>query len=156
MSCCIFFRYGDFTKKVNETIQLNTKVAIEGPYVQLDFKNSKQHQTWIAGGVGITPFLSYLKSKPLDRDIELFYTYRGPDDAILKVFLAEYAQNNAHFKVNFIDTSTMGRLTFEDYVFPIDASIFICGPKKIVKRFAKQFKHQNPDADITLEAFKFR
>ena len=147
---------GDFTKKVNETIQLNTKVAVEGPYGHLNFEDAKQNQVWIAGGVGITPFLSYLKSTPLDRDIELFYTYRGPDDAIFKDFLEDYAQNHDHFKVNFIDTSTMERLTFEDYVFPKDTSIFLCGPQKMVRRFAKQCKHQNPDADIAFEAFKFR
>lgn len=147
---------GDFTKKVNETIQLNTKVAIEGPYGHLNFEAGKQHQLWVAGGVGITPFLAYLKSKPIDRDIELFYTYRGQEDAILKDFLEEYAKNNDHFKVNFIDTSTMGRLHFEDYPLQDHTSIFMCGPEKMVKRFAKQFKHQNTDADITFEAFKFR
>ena len=147
---------GDFTKKVNETIQLNTKVAVEGPYGHLNFEDAKQNQIWIAGGIGITPFLSYLKSTPLSRNIELFYTYRGSDDAILKDFLEEYAQNNHHFKVNFVDTSTMKRLTFEDYIFPKDTSIFLCGPQKMVKRFVKQCKHQNPEVDIAFEAFKFR
>lgn len=147
---------GDYTRKVNENIQLHTKVAIDGPYGQLNFDHGKQHQIWVAGGVGITPFLAYLKSKPLDRDIELFYTYRGSEDAILKDFLEKYAQQNAHLKVNFIDTSTMGRLTFENHVFPKDTSIFLCGPQKMVRRFAKQFKHQNPDVAITFEAFKFR
>lgn len=147
---------GDFTKKVNDSIQLNTPIAIDGPYGHLNFEGGKQHQIWVAGGVGNTPFLSYLKSKPLECDIELFYTYRGLEDAILKEFLEEYAKNNAHFKVNFIDTSTMGRLNFKDYVLPNDTSIFMCGPEKMVKNFAKQFKQKNTDATITFESFKFR
>ena len=147
---------GDFTKKVNEVIQLNTPIAIEGPYGHLNFESGKQHQLWVAGGVGITPFLSYLKSKPIDSNIELFYTYRGQNDAILKDFLDQYAKNNAHFKVNFIDTSIMDRLTFEDYVVPDNTSIFMCGPEKMVKNFAKQFKRKNINADVHVESFKFR
>ena len=147
---------GDFTKKMNEIIQLNTPIAIEGPYGHLNFERGKHQQLWIAGGVGITPFLSYLKTNPTDCTIELFYTYRGQDDAILKDFLEQYANNNAHFKVHFIDTSSMGRLNFEDYVLPHDTSIFMCGPEKMVKNFAKQFKSKNIDADIHFESFKFR
>lgn len=147
---------GDFTKKVNETIQLNTKIAIEGPYGHLNFEGGRQHQLWVAGGVGITPFLSYLKSKPIDCDIELFYTYRGQDDAILKDFLQEYAQNNANFKVNFVDTSVTERLNFENYTVKENTSIFMCGPEKMVKGFARQFKSKNTDAEIDFEAFKFR
>ncbi|QDQ03447.1 hypothetical protein FOH38_18535 [Lysinibacillus fusiformis] len=147
---------GDFTKKVNALIQLNTSVAIEGPYGHLNFEAGNQQQLWVAGGVGITPFLSYLKSTPSNQDIELFYTYRGQDDAIHKDFLHDFAKNNPHFKVNFIDTTQMDRLSFEHYMVPADTSIFMCGPKKMVKRFAKQFKTHNRDADLNVEAFKFR
>lgn len=148
---------GDFTKKVNALIQLDSKVAVEGPYGHLDFDKGYQQQIWIAGGVGITPFLSYLQSNPTDRDIELFYTYRGHNDAIHKDLLQKYAENNKHFKVNFIDTTTMDRLTFDDVSVPAHTSIFMCGPEKMVKRFTKQFKQSSTnDIDINFEAFKFK
>ncbi|MGE6515763.1 ferredoxin reductase family protein [Lysinibacillus sphaericus] len=147
---------GDFTKKVNALIQLNTSVSIEGPYGHLNFEAGNKHQLWIAGGVGITPFLSYLKSTPVNQDIELFYSYHGQDDAIHTDFLQDFAKYNPHFKVNFIDTTQMDRLSFENYNVPAHTSIFMCGPEKMVKRFSKQFKSNNRDADINFEAFKFK
>lgn len=147
---------GDFTKKVNTMIQLNTPIAIEGPYGYLNFEAGQQQQLWIAGGVGITPFLSYLTSAPSTQNIELFYSYRGQDDAIYTEFLQDYAKNNEHFKVNLIDTTQMDRLCFADYSVPAHTSIFMCGPEKMVKRYAKQFKSHNRDVDLDYEAFKFR
>ncbi|MFJ5789910.1 ferric reductase-like transmembrane domain-containing protein [Lysinibacillus sp. NPDC093197] len=147
---------GDFTKKVNTQIQLQTQVSIEGPYGHLNFDKGYQQQIWIAGGVGITPFISYLQSQPTDREIELFYTFRGENDAIYKIFLQKYAENNKHFKVNFIDTTTMDRLTFDHYSVPVHTSIFLCGPEKMVKYFIKHFKSNSSDIDINYETFKFK
>ncbi|WP_374967367.1 ferric reductase-like transmembrane domain-containing protein [Lysinibacillus sp. RS5] len=147
---------GDFTKKVFHSVQLNTPVALDGPYGHLNFEKGTQQQVWIAGGIGITPFLSYLQSQPVDRNIELFYTYHGQDNAIYQEFLQEYAKTNQYFNVNFIDTAQMDRLSFENFSVPAKTSIFMCGPEKMVKRFAKQLKSFNTGADIEYEAFKIR
>ncbi len=147
---------GDFTKKVYDSVQLNTPVTLDGPYGHLNFENGTQQQLWIAGGIGITPFLSYLQSQPVDRDIKLFYTYHGHGNAIYKEFLQEYAQTNQQFSVNFIDTAQMDRLSFENVSVPPQTSIFMCGPEKMLKHFAKQLKSRNKDISIDFEAFKFK
>ncbi|MFB7156277.1 ferric reductase-like transmembrane domain-containing protein [Lysinibacillus sp. NPDC056232] len=147
---------GDFTKKVYDSVQLNTPVTLDGPYGHLNFENESQQQVWIAGGIGITPFLSYLQSQPVDRNIELFYTYHGEDNAIYKEFLQEYAQTNQQFRVNFIDTAQMDRLSFKNFSVPAHTSIFMCGPEKMLKHFAKQLKSRNKDISINFEAFKFK
>ncbi|MDM5247514.1 ferric reductase-like transmembrane domain-containing protein [Lysinibacillus sp. G4S2] len=147
---------GDFTKNVYESVQLNTPIALDGPFGHLNFDNGTQQQIWIAGGIGITPFLSYLQSQPVDRDIELFYTYHGQDNASYKEFLQAYAKTNQQFSVNFIDTSQTDRLSFENFLVPEKTSIFMCGPEKMVKRFAKQLKSYNTIADIEYESFKIR
>lgn len=144
---------GDFTKKVNQHIQLETQVAIEGPYGHLNFDKGHQQQIWVAGGVGITPFISYLQSRPINKDIELFYSFRGHNDALYKDFLQNYAQSNKHFKVHLIDTTTMDRLNFEHFTVPPYTSIFFCGPEKMVKHFIRHYKSCG-DIDIHYEAFK--
>ncbi|QPQ31556.1 ferredoxin reductase family protein [Lysinibacillus sp. JNUCC 51] len=147
---------GDFTKNVYDSVQLNTPVTLDGPYGHLNFENGTQQQVWIAGGIGITPFLSYLHSQPVDRDIELFYTYHGQDNAIYKEFLQEYADTNQQFKVNFIDTTQKDRLSFENFSVSAQTSIFMCGPEKMLKHFAKQLKSCNKDISVAFEAFKFK
>lgn len=147
---------GDYTKKVYDAVQLNTPVVLDGPYGHLNFENGMQQQVWIAGGIGITPFLSYLQSQPVDRDIELFYTYHGQGNAIYKEFLQDYAQTNEQFSVNFIDTSQSDRLSFENFSVPPQTSIFMCGPEKMLKHFKKQLKSCNKDISVDFEAFKFK
>jgi len=144
---------GDFTKKVNQHIQLETQVAIEGPYGHLNFDKGHQQQIWVAGGVGITPFISYLQSGATNKDIELFYSFRGHNDALYKEFLQNYAQSNKHFKVYFIDTTTMDRLNLEHFTVPPYTSIFLCGPEKMVKHFIRHYKSCG-DIDIHYEAFQ--
>lgn len=147
---------GDFTHQVYHSIKINTAVALNGPYGQLNFEKGPQSQIWIAGGIGITPFLSYLQSQPFDRTIELFYTYQGEDNAIYKDYLQSYAVSNQQFKVNFIDTTQMDRLSFENYHVPANTQVYLCGPDKMVKHFTKQLKSHNNDIMIDFEAFKFR
>ncbi|MFJ7667089.1 ferric reductase-like transmembrane domain-containing protein [Lysinibacillus sp. NPDC097195] len=147
---------GDFTTKVNTDIQLDTQVAIEGPYGHLNFDKGHQQQIWVAGGVGITPFYSYLQSRPINQDVELFYSFRGQNDALYKDFLQNYADNNKHFKVHFIDTTTMDRLDSLHFTVPVQSSIFLCGPAKMVKHLTKHFKSLSNEVDINFESFKFK
>lgn len=147
---------GDFTKKVNTQIQLHSRVAIEGPYGHLNFDKGHQQQIWVAGGIGITPFLSYLQSRPINKDIELFYSFRGHDDALYKDFLQKYAENNPDFKVHFIDTTSRERLNFEHLSVPARTSIYLCGPTTMVKRLTKHFKSMSKEIDIHFERFKFK
>lgn len=55
---------GDFTDTLASTIKVGQSVQIEGPYGQfkLDRINSKSQQVWIAGGIGVTPFLAWLEA----------------------------------------------------------------------------------------------
>lgn len=55
---------GDFTRQLGHRAQPGQPVTVEGPYGQ--FKLSRQRrsarQIWVAGGVGVTPFLAWLDS----------------------------------------------------------------------------------------------
>jgi len=147
---------GDFTKQLYDLLEVETKVALEGPHGHMKFNEGKKNQVWIAGGIGITPFISYLKDNQSDHFVELFYSYRGEGDIIYKDFLENYQKNNPNFKVNFNDTSTMKRLDFNEYSVKDETSIFMCGPEKMINTYAKVFKEKDKNVDLTFEAFKFR
>ncbi|WP_342443146.1 ferric reductase-like transmembrane domain-containing protein [Lysinibacillus sp. FSL K6-0075] len=142
---------GDYTKQVYNLIQIHTEVAVDGPYGHFDFDKGHEQQLWIAGGMGITPFLAYLHTKP-NKKIDLYYSFHGQDNAIYKDFLQDYAQVNDHFTVTLIDTTQQDRLSVDALSIPAQTSIFICGPKKMIKHF----KSTAPKKNVQWEAFSFK
>jgi predicted ferric reductase len=55
---------GDYTNDLSRRLQPGQAVRIEGPYgrFEIDRCNPRARQIWIAGGIGITPFLAWLES----------------------------------------------------------------------------------------------
>ena len=52
---------GDYTSQLAESIELGDPVTIEGPYGCFVLPESKSQEYWIAGGIGITPFMAWLE-----------------------------------------------------------------------------------------------
>jgi predicted ferric reductase len=131
-------------------------VSIEGPYGLMDFSSGKTKQLWVAGGIGITPFMAYLRDSHPDQEIELYYSYQGADSGVYREYIEEYQKKNASFTAHFIDTAMMPFLSFEGIPIDGDTSIFMCGPAKMIKGYVSYFKQNLKEADITYEAFKLR
>jgi predicted ferric reductase len=55
---------GDYTKRLAERLQPGQTVRVEGPYGRFDIarRDPRARQIWIAGGIGVTPFLAWLES----------------------------------------------------------------------------------------------
>lgn len=55
---------GDYTRGLAERLQVGQAVKVEGPYGRFDIArhNPRAQQIWIAGGIGVTPFLAWLES----------------------------------------------------------------------------------------------
>ncbi|WP_447921449.1 ferredoxin reductase family protein [Achromobacter aegrifaciens] len=55
---------GDYTRTLARTLRIGQKVAVEGPYgrFQLEPGAADASQVWIAGGIGVTPFLAWLEA----------------------------------------------------------------------------------------------
>lgn len=55
---------GDYTNKLATRLQPGQAVRVEGPYGRFDIArcNPRARQIWIAGGIGVTPFLAWLES----------------------------------------------------------------------------------------------
>ncbi|MBI4754420.1 MAG: ferric reductase-like transmembrane domain-containing protein [Betaproteobacteria bacterium] len=55
---------GDYTRSLAGRLQAGQPVTVEGPYGRFDMarRNRRAQQVWIAGGIGITPFLAWLES----------------------------------------------------------------------------------------------
>lgn len=55
---------GDYTRKLAGRLRPGQKVQVEGPYGRFDLARCRPdaRQIWIAGGIGITPFLAWLEA----------------------------------------------------------------------------------------------
>jgi len=76
---------GDYTTSLPGSLRVGQQVVLEGPYGKFDFadKNAvdRAPQVWIAGGIGITPFLAKLDERVAQKDCageaDLFYCTRA-------------------------------------------------------------------------------
>lgn len=55
---------GDYTRGLARRLQPGQPVQVEGPYgcFDLPHAHAKRDQVWIAGGIGVTPFLAWLEA----------------------------------------------------------------------------------------------
>jgi len=152
---------GDFTSKIG-SLAVGATALVEGPYGgfrPLDHPNPTQ--VWIAGGIGITPFLSMARSiAGQDNQIDLYYCTERKEEAHFLDELFEIADRSPGLRVIPIRRTWIGYITADD----IEAAsrdvgnkeIFICGPPVMMKALERQFLAMGvPKARIHSEEFTF-
>lgn len=76
---------GDYTARLRERLTVGMPVRIEGPYGRFDFRRAESatRQVWVAGGIGVTPFLAWLESLARDPStaprVDFHYCVRNRD-----------------------------------------------------------------------------
>lgn len=77
---------GDYTRGLAQRLQAGARVTVEGPYGRFNLAqgDAGRPQLWVAGGIGVTPFLAWLESlqdAPAQApDADLYYCVRNRDD----------------------------------------------------------------------------
>jgi len=88
-------------KRVLAILPLGTEVKLEGPMGSFTLhKNRAKAAVFLAGGIGITPFLSILRQateEKLPQPLYLFYSNRHPQDAAFLNDLEILSKLNANF-----------------------------------------------------------
>ncbi len=90
-------------KRVLKAAPLGTPLEFDGPMGSFTLhKNASRPAVFLAGGIGITPFLSIARQAAQDRlahQLYLFYSNRRPEDAAFLEELSELAKtySNLHF-----------------------------------------------------------
>ena len=135
---------GDWTKKLKD-IKVGTNVFVDGPYGNFYAKNNLD-QIWIAGGIGITPFLSMARDLKTQSKVDLFYSVRETKDAVFIDELNKISDKN--LRVHIFYTLHGKKLDIEDILKNTEIKnkeIFICGPKKMMFNLKKQFLSKGVD-----------
>lgn len=126
---------GGWTRRLPGTLREGMTVQVEGPYGRFDFRKGGTRQLWLAGGIGITPFLAWVESLTSTerRDIHLLYCVRTPEEAIRVETLQAAAARNPRFSFEVVSTERDGPLTADQLIgsapFPVSkADLWFCGP----------------------------
>jgi predicted ferric reductase len=138
--------------------------TVEGPYGMFDYKTGGKKQIWIAGGIGLTPFLSFIRDMDgdLDHDIDFYYTVRHRDEALFYNEIVAAAQKNQHLKLHIRFSATGGSLTVDEIVRDAGGSVdgyhvYVCGPFPMIQAFERKFISLGvPENQIHFEEFNFR
>lgn len=95
-------------KHVLSTMPAGGRVLLRGPTGSLTLNSTDTRPAvFLAGGIGITPFLSLLRQASHDRlarDLWLFYSNRRPEDAAFLDEVIELQQRNSRYR--FVGTMT--------------------------------------------------
>lgn len=129
-------RFGDFTGRVMQ-LRAGAEAQLEGPFGSFHLIDDPVHaQTWIAGGIGITPFLSWARSLDGSTPADLYYCTPGAEQAHFLDELYDIADRHPRFRVIPIRKDSLGRLGVDDIatVNPnlADGHVFICGPQVMI------------------------
>ena len=150
---------GDFSKKIQTSLHKNDIIHVSSPYGRFLMPAAKQ-QVWIAGGIGITPFLSWLGSTDAltDKEIHLYYCIRsnGPLAPFEEQLIA-LCDTHSGIKLHIINSVTMPHLTLEQIQRDTDTDIkqvsfSFCGPKTLRKTLQEDLAPQK----LNYEEFEFR
>jgi predicted ferric reductase len=152
---------GDDTAAL-QNLECGTKAFLEGPYGDFSYRNlSNRKQVWIAGGVGITPFLSMARSLAGSNkyDIRFFYGTESLEDA---VFLGEFLDITRHLPDNFntkvVSKDIEGFVTLDLLKESLgnlgDFDYMICGPQVMMRMLEEQLLSAGVQPrQIHIEAF---
>jgi len=154
---------GDYTKNLNE-LKKGDKVIIEGPYGRFNYKRNNTDQDWIAGGIGITPFIGMaedLKDKKNKNKIILFYSVRQKEDLVGLESFKEIENQNNTFKIIPWASNDQGRLTIENITKEVgklkNKEYYLCGPEQFKDAITQGLIEQGVKKDnIYSEDFGFK
>ena len=156
-------RRGDWTAKLYDDADLaGVEVVVEGPYGTFEATRKDAPTVWVAGGVGITPFLSNSMVLPANADNPpvLFYCVRSREDA-MGIELLDQAERDGKIDLQIIasaDGQRFTRSTLSDHFGPKGLKgghVALCGPKRLIAAAAKAGRKLGA-ASVETEDFDFR
>lgn len=126
---------GAETVRMHARLTTGLPATVTGPYGRFDYTVGGEHQVWIAGGIGIAPFLSWLDMlEPEDSHrIDLFYSTPTEAHAIyLPDLEAAVRRLPSVLRLHAVFTSQQGHLDAPTITAAaeVDSSthVFLCGP----------------------------
>ena len=142
---------GDYTKNLDK-LAPGIKVKLEGPFGIFSYtKAQHKNQIWIAGGIGITPFLSMLQAmqKETGYKVDFYYCVKNRSEA---VFLGMLENISPAVKVIPFYSDLQGYITADEIEKLSgglrDKDIFLCAPPVMMRSLKKQLSAKGVFLDL--------
>lgn len=150
------------SKYLHEQWREGHLVKVSAPAGKFYFEGHESNRiVLIAGGIGITPMMSVIRSLT-DRnwtgEMYLLFSVREDKDIVFKDELAELQAKHRNLRVQYVVTSRDGQIkreTITNFVPGIDRGpVMLCGPDPMMTAMRKLLVEIGiPDAEIHQEAF---
>lgn len=158
---------GDFTRCIAQKIEVGQTVTVEGPYgrFQLDRHSRKRSQIWVAGGVGVTPFIAWLESlqgsTAHSLEADLHYCTRNRENDHFIVRLHALCENLPGIRLH-VHSAQHGDLLKAESLMPKNtqprnAEVWFCGPRGLADALKRGLKESGiAGLHFHQEAFELR
>jgi len=116
---------------MHDQVQIGSRLTISYPVNLFALHRLARKHLLIAGGIGITPFLSQLHDLKRNSSLyELHYAYRAPEHGAFAQHIKTLAGDNAHFYAESLGQTLdlAGLLSAQ----PLGTHVYVCGPAGMV------------------------
>lgn len=150
---------GDCTRRL-QLLQVGVAARVQGPFGTFLANHARGPSLWVAGGIGITPFLAVLRSETLTHAVQLIYLCRHEADAAYLTELDDLVAQQPQLVLQVV-VSGEGHPDLEA-LLPVAVQLqsltsYLCGPPGLVSAAVKVLKNRGVKAQkIHFERFDFR
>ena len=154
---------GDYTRDLHDTLRPGTPAKAAGPFGRFDYRHGGHDQIWIAGGIGVTPFISWIRGldPAFDRHVDFYYSVAGKADAVYREEIDAAGARHPTLHPHLVYTDHDGLLTAQTAAGGrprgADVWIYLCGPPPMTAALADGFHGLGiPPSRVRWEQFDIR
>ncbi|MBI2026019.1 MAG: FAD-dependent oxidoreductase [Candidatus Levybacteria bacterium] len=135
----IFKKKSSF-KKALDNLKIGEKIQAKGPDGDFVIEDFKKHHVFIAGGIGITPFIAIIRQKDYEKkpiNVNLLYANKTKRTAFKKD-LDEIASRHKEFKLSYIfSPKKIEKNVLSKFFKNKKIIFFVSGPDPMVDNITK-------------------
>lgn len=150
---------GDCTQRM-QRLEAGVSARVHGPFGEFLKDLPRRPLLWVAGGIGITPFLGFLRQSPVNSPTTLIYLYRGEQDAAYLDELTALSASCAELSLQ-AEATGSGLPDLNSLLPAADVlknqECYLCGPPGLIEAISRILLARNVPAErIHFEHFDFR
>jgi predicted ferric reductase len=123
---------GDYTSTLADKLEVGQPATVDGPFGRFTSHDIQgKRQIWIAGGIGITPFLALCDELNPDTEVNLYWSVKDASEAVYDQELRERQEKNPMFHYHPWNSDKQGFVTARELGNEADLNnrdVLICGP----------------------------